>query len=530
MGRESEIIEYKESLSEKDAGGECLSSFANKNGGTLYFGRKNNGNIIGIPDVNEKTIRELSQLYVDNTEPKIIPKIVIEQMLGKNVIVISVNKSSTPYHTFKKKPFIRVASETKLMPQDEYQKRLIAYKELNQDYSAKIVNDARIIDLAPKALINLRKLLKASGRFKVNIDKLSDEQLLRDLQLLRDGKLTIAALVLLAKESALSRLLPYVEIRYSYKLYEGEIRTQDIEIFHGGYLLFYDKLWEKINARNLTISVPQGLLIREVKAFDEESIREAINNTIIHRDYSKNESVFITQYQKTIELKSPGGFVEGVTEDNILDESKTRNKLIADTLFKTEFVEYLGNGVNLMFKNQLSHGKNPPNYAKTNQNNVVLELDGKIKDIEFAKYVFNVADKKGRNLNDKELILLNQIKDNKRIKTSHITDNLLSLGLIEKVRFGKYILSRNYYDDIKRAGEYTRTLGLARGEYKMLIIKHLETFDKGFKKDLGQVLPNLPWHIIYRLLVELRKEKKIKFVGDRRSHSGENAGYWKLIK
>jgi len=529
MLHESETVEYKESLSERDEGGECIVGFANKNGGELYFGVRNNKEVAGISDITEKTTRELSQLYVDNTEPKIIPKIEVIKLSGLNVIKITISKSTTPYHTYKRKPFIRVASETKAMPQDEYQRRLIAYKELNQDFSAKKVDGAELSDLAPKALIELRGLLKSSGRFKVNIDKLSDEQLLKDLQLLQGGKLTIAAIVLLAKESALSRLMPYVEIRYSYKITESDTRTQDIEIFNGGYLLYYNKIWEKINARNLTLSVPQGMLIREVKAFDEESIREAINNAIIHRDYYLNESIFVSQYQQRIEIKSPGGLVGGVTIENILDESKTRNKLIADTLFKIEFVEHLGNGVNLMFKNQLSFGKNPPNYSHTNQNNVKVELDGKITDVDFAKYVFNVANKKNRELSDKELILLNRIKENKRVNASYITDNMLEIGLIEKVGYGKYFLSRNYYDDTNRLGEYTRNRGLSKEENKMLILKHLKSFDKGFKKDLIQVLPSLQWHQIYRLLLELRKDKKIDFIGDRRSHSGKKAGYWKSL-
>ncbi|MFA6315220.1 MAG: RNA-binding domain-containing protein [Candidatus Paceibacterota bacterium] len=343
MENESEILEYKESLSEIEEAGECLTGFANKNGGRVCFGVKNNGEVIGISNITEKTLRDISQRYVDNTEPKLIPKIEAEMKSGLNVISVSIEKSSTPYHTYKKRPFIRIGTETKAMSQDEYQKRLIAYKDLNQDFSAKKINNVQLDDLSPEAMLDLRKLLKVSGRFKVSIDKLSDEQLLRDLQLLRDGKLTVAALVLLAKPSTLSRIMPYVEIRYSFKLNESEMRTQDIEIFNGGYLLYYDKIWEKINARNITLSVPQGLLIRDVKAFDEESIREAINNTIIHRDYSLNESTFVTQYQQKIEVKSPGGLVDGVSIENILDESKTRNKLIADTLFKTEFVEHLGN-------------------------------------------------------------------------------------------------------------------------------------------------------------------------------------------
>lgn len=528
MEREGEKIEYKESLAERDEGGKTLAGFANKEGGVLYFGVKNNGSVVGIHSMSEKTTRQLSHHYLDNIEPKLFPQIAIETLDGKEVIKVTVEKSTTPYHCYKKEPFIRVASETRQMPQDEYQRRLITYKELNQDFSAKIIKEAVLTDLAPEALLNLRKLLKSSGRVTVEIDKLSDEQLLRDLQLLRDGELTIAAIVLLGKTDSISRLLPYVEIRYSFKISESETRTQDIEIFNGGYLLYYNRVWEKINSRNLTLSVPQGLLIHEVKAFDEASIREAVNNTVIHRDYSLQESVFITQLQTKIEFKSPGGFVEGVTTENILDESKTRNKLIADTLFKAGFVEHLGNGVNLMYKNQLAYGKKAPSYLKSVNSSVLLELDGKIHDEDFAKYVFNIAAKNGKELSDKELIILNEIKENKRVPANAITENLLQLGLIEKVGYGKHLLSRTYYESSKRSGEYTRSRGLSKENHKMLIVQHLSNHGKGFKRDLEQVLPGVAWHVIYRLLLELRKEGKIKFEGDRRSHSGENAGHWKL--
>lgn len=527
MKSESEEVENKESLSEKEEGGETLVAFANKGGGELYFGIKNSGEVRGLA-VTEKTLRDLGQLYVDNTEPKLLPKIEEIQVGGKKVVKISVEKSTTPYHTYKKKPFIRVGTETRQMPQEEYQKRLLQFKDLNQDFSSRLVNGARLEDLSTTAINELRSLLKKSGRYKVDIDKLSDHQLLKNLQLVRDGKITVAALVLLGEEDSIKREMPYAEIRYSYRVSEGEMRAQDIEIYCGGYFLFYNKIWGKINSRNLTLPVQSGLFLREVKAFGEESIREALNNTIIHRDYSLPESIFVSQYQTKIEFKSPGGFVDGVTKENILDESKTRNKLIADTLFKAELVEHLGSGVNLMFKNQLSSGKLPPSYAKTTHKYVFLELDGKIKDVEFAKYVFKVAEEKGKDLNDKELIFLNQIKENRKTKSGSITENLLSLGLIERIGYGKYILSKAYYDDMERAGEYTRNRGLSKEEHKMLILKHLKNYPKGYKRDLESALSSVPWPRIYRMLIELRDEGEVEFVGNRRSHSGPKAGYWTL--
>ena len=64
MINESEKVEYKESLAEKVNAGADIVAFANKDGGVLYFGVKNNGEIKGIQEISEKTIRELAVLYM----------------------------------------------------------------------------------------------------------------------------------------------------------------------------------------------------------------------------------------------------------------------------------------------------------------------------------------------------------------------------------------------------------------------------------------------------------------------------------
>jgi len=117
-----------------------------------------------------------------------------------------------------------------------------------------LLDGANLNDLSPKALEILRNLLQESGRYKVNIDKLSNKQLLTNLLLMQGNKLTVAALVLLGKEASLPLYLPQAEVRYGYKTSEDEIRNEDTEIYTGGYLLYYQSIWEKINIRNLTLN------------------------------------------------------------------------------------------------------------------------------------------------------------------------------------------------------------------------------------------------------------------------------------
>lgn len=522
---ESESIEFKQTLRELKDGAETLCGFANQNGGAVYFGIKDNREVVGLTSISEKTIRDVTQTVFDNLEPKKIFSVKRETIFGLDVIRITIEKSLTPYHTYRKKPYIRIGSATKLMPQEEYQHRLMYYQSTNKDYSATPVTGYTAADLSHIAIKELRKLLIQSGRYDVDIAKLSDKQLLKDLLLIQDGQLTIAALILLATEQTLSKALPYAEIRFGYKHSEKEIRNQDTVIYKGGYLLYYDQIWEKVQSRNLTVSIPLGMRVIDRRAFDEQSIREALNNAVIHRDYLIPESSFVMQYPSKITIKSPGGFPEGVNVDNIIDESKPRNKLLADILFKCELVEQFGNGVNLMYKNQLSLGKNPPNYLNTTDRRVILELDGNIQDIEFAKYVLKVADSKNKILNDEELLILHRIKNNQKVKSNSITEQLLELGLIERVGHSKYMLSKQYYTDMDQRGKYTKRKGLSRNKNKELIIQHLQDFQSATKSDFAEVFRyELSGKEISNLLEELKRDDKIYFEGMPRSSKGK----WKL--
>lgn len=518
--QESETIEFKQSLAEKEDAGADLCAFANKNGGVLYFGVKNSGEIVGLQDVNEKTIRELAQLYRDNIQPAIYPSLEIEVVDGHSVIKICINKSDAPYHTFRETPYIRNGSASPKMKQDEYQRRLLKYHSTNTDYSAKIVTNADFSDLSSGAISELRKLLNKSKRFGQDIEQLSDIELLQNLQLMHENAVTVAALVLLGSEDGLYKHLPYAEIRYGYRLSTTEERNQDSYIFKGGYLTYFNLLWEKINSRNITLNIPTGLFLTERKAFEEETIREAVNNAVMHRDYQSNETIIIIQYPTLFEITNPGGFVEGVNLENIRTATKARNKLIGDILYKCDFVEQFGTGVNLMFKNQLSLGKNPPDFSKTDDYRVGLILDGAIKDIEFAKYVLKVVDQQQKTLSDEELFLLYKIKNREKVISPKI-DSLFELGLIEKIGRGKYILSKKYYFDVNQKGKYTRHKGLDRETNKALILNHLKEFPDGAKKqELQDVLPQLEWVQIWRILNQLRDEGKIAFTGVRRSKSG----------
>lgn len=531
--KETEHLEFKEAKtsfnfnkSRHSICGYCVA-LANERGGKLILGIKENKPLRKI--VGTKAFSNIAKLEKDifNFWNR---RVSIQEINYKEKRVIIITIPSRPIGEplqFKGQYLMRVGENLESMTPDQIKKIL---NEAITDYSSQIIKGVSYKDLSKQALTELKKLLKQSGRFQRNINNITNKQLLRDLRLIKNDKITIAALILLGKNEIVKRFLPYVEIRFGYKINENEIRNQDTEIYSGGYLLFYNQILKKINLRNITIHIPQGMFLLDKKTFNEETIREAINNAIIHRDYSIIETIFIIQTQNKIIIKSPGGLLEGVTIKNIMDESKIRNKLIADVLYKCEFVEQFGNGVNLMIKNQLSLGKNPPNYDKTDKYHVILELDGVIQDMEFAKYVSRIANEKQKQFNDQELIILSQIKNDKRIKSNKITKGLLELELIEKIRDGKYILSKQYYDYVNKKGEYTRRKGLDKATNKILIIEHLKNYKKGYIFEFIEVLKNIPQKTINKYLRELKEEKKIELIGNPKISKGKKQAYWCLIK
>ncbi|HAF07122.1 MAG: ATP-dependent DNA helicase [candidate division TA06 bacterium 32_111] len=92
--KESEKIEFKKSPGEWKEIVETVCAFANTEGGKSYIGVSNSGKILGT-NIGKSTIEDLTNKIVNNTEPKVYPKISTEKIENKDVIVIDVAKSVT---------------------------------------------------------------------------------------------------------------------------------------------------------------------------------------------------------------------------------------------------------------------------------------------------------------------------------------------------------------------------------------------------------------------------------------------------
>jgi len=405
-----------------------------------------------------------------------------------------------------------------LVPMTADQLRRIAEETKGPDFSARICEDAKVEDLDPAAVAVFRdRWRKKTGN--ESISSVAEQQLLEDSELTVDGKPTYAALILLGTRRALGRHLAQAEVILEYRSNESQIESSRRFEYRQGFLTFHDDLWSQINARNEVTSIRDGLFRRDVPALNEDAVREAILNAVCHRDYHLGGSVFLRQYPKRLEISSPGGFPNGITPENILRKQVPRNRRLAEACGRCGLVERSGQGMDRIFGASLREGKGLPEFAGTDDHEVVLTMKSEVIDQPFLR-LLELAEKEGIPLNVHHLVVLDLIRLNEPLPPEAIplTNHLIDIGLVERVGKGKQsrlLLSRGMYGYLGKPGSYTRYRGLDRETNKQLLLKHIKSCgpNGASLSEFRQVLPQLTDDQVRHLVSELRRDRLVEREG-----------------
>ena len=453
-----------------------VTALCNEGGGYLVIGMSDNypHEVIGTLQ-NKNSIGDLeAKIYRDTT---IRPEVYELFEKDKRVLVIEVpSRPAGKVFKFEDVPLMRVGEELKPMSDERHLKII---QEQEPDFSELFCDGLKI------------SIAQNNKQFKL----LPNHQVLSDLELLKSNKLTNAALILLAKEEVLIEKLPQSAIMLEYRGLENQIPFDNRLKFSQPFFKLIDDLWNTINLRNGSFPIQEGAYIFNVPYFNEEVIREALNNAITHRDYRRASEIVIKQYPQRLDIINAGGFPMGVTLNNLLNTPSTpRNRLLANVLQKTGIVERSGQGVDKIFYKTLSEGKSEPDYSKSDYFQVTLKLSAVIRDRAFALFIDAIQKElpEHRKLSVLEVITLNKIK--KRIPKKDLdleqVDKLLDKKLIEKR--GKtnaifYILSKDYYDFTDEKTKYYNLLEPDDDEVFSKIIQFLSKEESAKMGDLANL-------------------------------------------
>jgi ATP-dependent DNA helicase RecG len=386
------------------------------------------------------------------------------------------------------------------------------FAEAGPDFSAEVCGPAGLDNLDPVAVDVLRRLWQRKSPDQ-DIATRPMERLLADAELVVDGRLTYAALILLGKREALGKHLAQAEVVFEYRSNEAPGPAADRHEFRQGFLLVLDEIWRLINLRNDLQHFQQGFFVWDVPTFNERMVREAVLNAVSHRDYRHGGSVFVRQYPRRIEIVSPGGFPPGVNEQNILWEQHPRNRRIAEVLGKCGLVERAGQGFDLIYRTCIQQSKPLPDFSRTSEHSVWLTLHGEIQDPEFLRFLEEVGREHLATFSTEDFLVMDLVHREQPVP-AHFAARLSYLrdqGVIERLGRGRgvrHLLSRRFYRFLGQGGIYTRRQGLDRETNKALLLRHIEdSAEMGTRlEELQQVLPGLSRDQVRTLLRELKRD------------------------
>ena len=332
---ETETREFKKSLAELKQGLASLAAMLNKHGrAELWFGIAPNGSAVGL-DVNEKTLRDVSQAIAAHIEPAIYPRISRQIMDGKPCLKVEAEGWQSPYFAYGR-AYIRVADEDRKLSASELKSLIL---EHNRD-ALRWVNEPSGLTLEQLAPEKINHFLTLA-----NLPEGAPASALEKLDLLRQGMPVNAAKLFFASAP--------IQLRCAVFATRTSSTIIDRHDFDGDILELIEEA-EKYILKNIHIGMRlEGLRRVDVPEISLKAIREALVNAFCHRDWRDPDYVQVAIFKERLEIRSPGGLYGDLTLDEIRqgNVSRRRNPKIADLLRRIHLVEAWGRGVPLILEN-----------------------------------------------------------------------------------------------------------------------------------------------------------------------------------
>lgn len=490
--KESEVVEFKKAENNFDFDDlgkyfSALSNEANLRGldfAWLIFGydeRKHE--IVGTSYKNgEGAINNLKHDFSQHTtDGQTFREIVPIEVEGKRILMFKIPAS--PRNIVMKWKGIAYGRDGEsLKPLNQSKSDEIRRQTPAPDWSAEIVPDSTIDDLDEVAIAKARKMFKkVHSRIPVEeVNRWSTEEFLSKCELMVNGKLTRAAIILLGKMFSDSKLRPAVA-EVTWTLRDEKQDVVDYEHFSVPFILTVDEILAKIH--NLTLrEMPGGTLFPDtMKQYDDYTIREALHNCIAHQDYTLRQRINFVENPGFLYYANGGSFIPGTLENALATNGPQRffrNACLCKAMVHFNMIDTVSRGIKKMFTEQMERRFPMPDYEIDNdKREVAVRIYGNAINERYTKLL-----KDNDNLTLHDCISLDAIQKGHRID-DEIAQDLLKRGLIEG-ETPNYTISLGVAKASRQLPEYTRVRGLERDKIKHMILQYIQNAGAdGAKRD-----------------------------------------------
>jgi ATP-dependent DNA helicase RecG len=355
---------------------DTLSSFSNQDeGGIIVFGLYESENfaVTGVDDVQELQKSVMNQC--EQMEPPVRAVFTVAEIDGKNVVSAEIPPIDiTDRPCFYKGRGRLKGSYVRVGEADQHMNEYEVYSF--EAYRKKYQDDIRTIDRATVTSLNTEKLneyLKLLKKDKPNLRNLEDEQVLELMSVKRDNKPTVAAELLfgLYPQAFFPQLgiiavsVPGTEIGDTDIDGSRFIDNQRIE---GTIPEMVDSALQFVrkNTRKKTIIDPETGKRKDKTDYPMNSVREALLNALVHRDYSihtEGMPVQLSIFADRLEITNPGGLYGRLTLDTLGKiQPDTRNPVLATALEVLDITENRYSGIPTIRREMKEHGLPAPEF------------------------------------------------------------------------------------------------------------------------------------------------------------------------
>ena len=358
---ETEVIEFKAAFV-NDLNKEVIA-FANTNGGEIYIGLDDNGKPCGLKNINDVELQCVN--HITNTiKPDVSMFVKYEKIVidGQDVLKIIVNKGSmSPYYIAGKgicPEGVYVRMGTASVPATE-----TTIVNMIKETTGETYEDTRSLNQNLTFIQAEQECSNAGISFGE-----SQKKLLGIIG--RDGCYTNLGLL----------LSDQCEHKIKFAVYEGTQKQgfKDRHEFSGSLFRQFEDLTRMIDSYN-RLSSPKldGMKRIDQRDYPVQAIREALLNTLIHREYGLGGYTLISMFDDRMEIVSLGGLIRGVEmSDIMMGISYLRNKRLAEIFYRLQLIEAYGTGIDKIKESYKGQVKQPIFESSPNAFKIVLPKMG----------------------------------------------------------------------------------------------------------------------------------------------------------
>lgn len=326
---ESQTVELKLEYTEEIK--RTVVAFANGEGGTIFIGVSDGGEVVGVADADEVCQRVASSCR-NAIKPDVTMFLKVQPLVtgGKSIVKVNVGRGTdAPYYLADKgmKPsgvFVRVGTST-VQASEAHIRSMIKLSDKESFVELRSLDQDLTFNAADKVFLEAGIAFGKAQKITLGLID-------------ADGQYTNLGLLLSDQCEHMVKLA----------VFEGTSKAvfRDRKEFGGSLFKQIEDISNYINLINKVNATFNGLKRVDRYDYPPVAIREALLNAIVHRDYSLSGSTFINVYDDRMEILSLGGLVYGLNIQTIQQGySMSRNAKLANIFYKLRLIEAYGTGI-----------------------------------------------------------------------------------------------------------------------------------------------------------------------------------------